>query len=114
MFTHEARADADQRQAHGQSDSSWASLKPASSLSLDSDDLMDFGANLTRAETLAEHLIDQLHMETMSETDRLIPGKWWQWQNAAYWAVRGLVVVGGAVLGYVAEQHFLNWPPSIC
>ncbi len=71
VFTHEARADADQRQAHGQSDSSWASLKPASSLSLDSDDL-DFGANLTRAETLTEHLTDQLHMETMSEADRLI------------------------------------------
>lgn len=71
VFTHEARADADQRTAHGPTDSSWASLKPSSGLSLDSED-MDFGANLTRTETLADHLTDQLHMETMSEADRLI------------------------------------------
>ncbi|MFR1517684.1 MAG: RHS repeat-associated core domain-containing protein [Clostridia bacterium] len=38
----------------------------------------------------------------------LFPGKWWQWQTAAYWAVRGLVVVGGAVLGYVAGTVLLK------
>ena len=32
----------------------------------------------------------------------LFPGKWYQWQTYAYWTVRGLVVAGGAILGYVA------------
>ncbi len=72
VYTHEARADADQRAAaQGPGENSWASLKPAANLSLDGGDY-DFGANLTRAETLAEHLTDQLHMETMAEADRLI------------------------------------------
>lgn len=30
------------------------------------------------------------------------------WSRAGYWAVRGLVVVGGAVLGYVAGTKLLN------
>lgn len=38
----------------------------------------------------------------------LFPGKWWQWQTAAYWTVRGLVVVGGAILGYVAGTKLLS------
>ena len=38
----------------------------------------------------------------------LFPGKWWQWQTAAYWIVRDLVAVGGAVLGYVAGTVLLK------
>lgn len=38
----------------------------------------------------------------------LYDGRWWEWQTYAYWAVRGLVVVGGAVLCYVAGTVLLN------
>ena len=38
----------------------------------------------------------------------LFDGRWYQWQTYAYWAVRGLVVVGGAILGYVAGGVLTN------
>ena len=38
----------------------------------------------------------------------LFDGKWYQWQTYAYWAVRGLVVVGGAIFGYVAGTVLLK------
>ena len=38
----------------------------------------------------------------------LFPGKWWQWQTAVYWIVRGLVVAGGAILGYMTGTVFLK------
>lgn len=36
------------------------------------------------------------------------PGKWWQWRTYAYWTVRGLVVVGGAILGWIAGTVLLR------
>jgi RNA polymerase sigma-54 factor len=71
VFTHESRADSESRQAPGPSDSSWSSLKPSGGVSLDSEE-MEFGSNLTRSETLAEHLTEQLHMVVLSPADRLI------------------------------------------
>lgn len=38
----------------------------------------------------------------------LFDGRWWQWQTYAYWTVRSLVVVGGAVFGYVAGTALLK------
>ena len=38
----------------------------------------------------------------------LFDGKWYQWQTYAYWAVRGLVVAGGAILGYVAAGALIK------
>ena len=42
----------------------------------------------------------------------LFDGKWWQWQTASYWAVRGLVVAGGAILGQVAGKALLGYLKS--
>lgn len=71
VYTHEARADAASREAPGPTDSGWSSFKPSAGLSLDADD-GDFAANLTRAETLPEHLTDQLNVAQLSPSDRLI------------------------------------------
>ena len=38
----------------------------------------------------------------------LFDGRWYQWQTYAYWAVRSLVVVGGAILGYIAGTALLK------
>ncbi len=71
VYTHEARADAAGRESPGPADSGWASLRPTGGLSLDSDDY-DFSASLTRTETLAEHLTEQLNLNILDPTDRLI------------------------------------------
>ncbi|MBI2717934.1 MAG: RNA polymerase factor sigma-54 [Rhizobiales bacterium] len=71
VYTHEARADAENRTAPGPTDSGWASFRPSGGVSLDGDDL-DFVGSLTRAATLAEHLTDQLNLAIADPADRLI------------------------------------------
>ncbi len=71
VYTHEARADAENRSAQGSPDSGWSSLKPSGGVSLDSDEL-DFAATLSRQPTLAEHLTDQLNLLVTDTADRLI------------------------------------------
>jgi RNA polymerase sigma-54 factor len=71
VYTHEARSDASQRMDKGQMDSGWSSLRPASGISLDSDDY-DFGATLSRSETLADHLTDQLNLAILDSADRIV------------------------------------------
>ncbi len=71
VYTHEARADAENRTAMGSADSSWSSLRPSGGLSLDSED-MDFASTLTRLPTLAEHLTGQLHLAVETAAERLI------------------------------------------
>ena len=72
VYTHEARADAANREAAGSSDSGWSSMRAGSgSLSLDNDDY-DFAATLSKAATLAEHLADQLSLATLPPSGRLI------------------------------------------
>ncbi len=71
VYTHEARADAENRSAMGSADSGWSSLRPSGGMSLDSED-MDFAATLTRLPTLAEHLTGQLHLAVETVAERLI------------------------------------------
>ncbi len=71
VYTHEARADASSRETMGPADSGWASLRPTGGISLDSDEY-DFSASLSKAQTLAEHLTDQLNLNILDASDRLI------------------------------------------
>ena len=71
VYTHEARADASSRESIGPADSGWASLRPTGGISLDSDEY-DFSASLSKAQTLAEHLTDQLNLNILDASDRLI------------------------------------------
>ena len=71
VYTHEARADASSRENMGPADSGWASLRPTGGISLDSDEY-DFSASLSKAQTLAEHLTDQLNLNILDASDRLI------------------------------------------
>ena len=71
VYTHEARADASNRESQAPAESGWASLRPAGGISLDSDEY-DFSATLTRTQTLAEHLTDQLNLNVLDPTDRII------------------------------------------
>jgi RNA polymerase sigma-54 factor len=71
VYTHEARADASSRESLGPADSGWASLRPTGGISLDSDEY-DFSASLSRAQTLAEHLTDQLNLNIAEPSDRII------------------------------------------
>ncbi len=72
VYTHEARADAVNREAAGAApDSGWSSLRPQGAVSLDADGL-DFGATLTREPTLAEHLTDQMNLILTEPSERLI------------------------------------------
>ena len=71
VYQGESRADAANRAPAGPADSGWSSLKPSRSLSLDQDDL-DIGATLSREETLAEHLTEQLTLAIADPADRLI------------------------------------------
>jgi RNA polymerase sigma-54 factor len=71
VYTHEARADAENRLAPGPSDSGWSSLRPSGGMSLDADEL-DFAATLTKQPTLAEHLTDQMHLALTDAAERLI------------------------------------------
>jgi RNA polymerase sigma-54 factor len=71
VYTHESRADAEGRQTPGPSDSGWSSFRPSSGMSLDGDE-SGFAATLTRPETLADHLNDQLNLSLASPADRLI------------------------------------------
>jgi RNA polymerase sigma-54 factor len=71
VYQGESRADAANRVAAPSADSGWASLKPSRSLSLDQDEL-DIGATLSREETLAEHLTEQLTLAIADPADRLI------------------------------------------
>ena len=71
VYTHEARADSANRESMAPADSGWASLRPTGGLSLDSDDY-DFGASLTKTLTLAEHLTDQLNLNILNASDRII------------------------------------------
>ena len=71
VYTHEARADASSRESMAPADSGWASLRPTGGISLDSDEY-DFSASLSKAQTLAEHLTDQLNLNILDASDRLI------------------------------------------
>lgn len=71
VYTHEARADASSRDGAAPADSGWASLRTSGGVSLDSDDY-DFSSTLTKAETLGEHLTDQLNLNVLDPTDRII------------------------------------------
>lgn len=71
VYTHEARADAQNREAQGPADSGWANLRPSGAVSLDGDDL-DVAATLTRAPSLAEHLTGQLNLMIGDPAERLI------------------------------------------
>ncbi len=71
VFSGESRADAAGRATPGPADSGWSSFKPSGGLSLDNDGL-DFSSTLTREETLAEHLTDQLNLALADPADRLI------------------------------------------
>ena len=71
VYTHEARADAENRVAQGAQDSGWSSLRPQGALSLNSED-NDFAATLSRQPTLAEHLTDQMNLLLADPADRLI------------------------------------------
>lgn len=71
VYTHEARADASSRESMGPADSGWASLRPTGGISLDSDEY-DFSASLSKTQTLAEHLTDQLNLNIADASDRII------------------------------------------
>ncbi len=71
VYTHEARADASSRESQAPAESGWASLRPTGGISLDSDEY-DFSASLTKTQTLAEHLTDQLNLNISAPTDRII------------------------------------------
>jgi RNA polymerase sigma-54 factor len=71
VYTHEARADASNRESLGPADSGWASLRPTGGISLDSDEY-DFSASLSKTQTLAEHLTDQLNLNIAAPSDRII------------------------------------------
>ena len=59
------------RVAPGPTDSGWSSFRPSGGMSLESDE-HGFAATLTRAETLVEHLTDQLNLTVAAPADRLI------------------------------------------
>ena len=71
VYTHEARADASSRESAGPVESGWASLRPTGGISLDSDEY-DFSASLTKTQTLAEHLTEQLNLNILNHSDRII------------------------------------------
>jgi RNA polymerase sigma-54 factor len=71
VYQGESRADAANRRAAAPADSGWASLKPSRGVSLDQDGL-DIGATLSREQTLAEHLTEQLMLAIADPADRLI------------------------------------------
>jgi RNA polymerase sigma-54 factor len=71
VYTHEARADAESRQAQGTPDSGWSSLRPQGALSLNAED-NDFAATLSRQPTLAEHLTGQMNLLLTNAADRLV------------------------------------------
>jgi RNA polymerase sigma-54 factor len=71
VYTHEARTDSANRESLTPADSGWASLRPTGGLSLDSDEY-DFSASLTKTQTLAEHLTDQLNLNISNPSDRII------------------------------------------
>jgi RNA polymerase sigma-54 factor len=71
VYTHEARADSASRESMAPVDSGWASLRPSGGVSLDSEEY-DFSASLTKTETLAEHLTDQLNLNILDTADRII------------------------------------------
>ncbi len=57
--------------AMGPQDSNWSSTRSSGGLSLDADG-MEFAATLSKAETLSEHLTDQLALAISDPADRLI------------------------------------------
>ncbi|MCA3574066.1 MAG: RNA polymerase sigma-54 factor, partial [Aestuariivirga sp.] len=71
VYTHEARADAENRTAQGAQDSGWSSLRPQGAMSLNAED-NDFAATLSRQPTLAEHLTEQMSLLLAAPAERLI------------------------------------------
>jgi RNA polymerase sigma-54 factor len=71
VYTHEARADAENRTAQGAQDSGWSSLRPQGAMSLNAED-NDFAATLSRQPTLAEHLTEQMSLRLAAPSERLI------------------------------------------
>lgn len=90
VYTHEARADASSRESMGPADSGWASLRPTGGISLDSDEY-DFSASLSKTQTLAEHLTDQLNLNISDASDRII---------------------GQNLIGMVDEKGYLEGDPA--
>jgi RNA polymerase sigma-54 factor len=71
VYPNEARADASNREAAGVADSNWASLRPSGAGSFDGEGI-DLDATLARAETLADHLTEQLNLAIADPADRII------------------------------------------
>ena len=71
VYTHEARADAENRMAQGSQDSGWSSLRPQGALSLNSEE-NDFAATLSRQPTLTEYLTEQMNLLIAGPAERLI------------------------------------------
>lgn len=70
VYADEAKADSANRQTGGSADGGWSSMRPVNGAAI-SDDL-DYAQNLTREETLTEHLTDQLHLAILYPVRRLI------------------------------------------
>jgi RNA polymerase sigma-54 factor len=71
VYPNESRSDRSERMERGMADSGWSSLRPAGGLSLDSEDF-DFGAMLSKSETLADHLTAQLTLAIAEPADRIV------------------------------------------
>jgi RNA polymerase sigma-54 factor len=70
----EAQSSAPASSSDGQAmsrDSGWSSLRTSGHLSLDGED-QDYASSLSREETLAEHLTNQLNLSFQNQTDLLI------------------------------------------
>jgi RNA polymerase sigma-54 factor len=107
VYTHEARADASSRENMGPADSGWASLRPTGGISLDSDEY-DFSASLTKTQTLAEHLTDQLNLNILEPSDRIIGQNLIGMVNEAGYLTGDLADIAnylGTSIGHVARVH---------
>jgi RNA polymerase sigma-54 factor len=72
LYADESRADAANRGVSpAGGDGGWSSLRQSRNSSFDSDE-MSFDATLTKSETLAEHLTEQMVLSVDNATDRLI------------------------------------------
>ena len=71
VYTHEARADASSRESQAPLIQAGLPCAPTGGISLDSDEY-DFSASLTKTQTLAEHLTDQLNLNIAAPADRII------------------------------------------
>ena len=59
------------REEPARAESSWSSLRSSGGISFDSDEY-DFHASLDRTETLADHLTEQLNLNIVDPSDRIV------------------------------------------